>query len=59
MNGVMKFGAVVVMAMSAASASAQSKTITPTTITGSTSTVCPNSCTTSAAYFPLIFGVRF
>ena len=35
------------------------KTITPTTITGSTSTVCPNSCTTSAAYFPLIFGVRF
>ena len=35
------------------------KTITPTTITGTTSTVCPNSCTTSAAYFPLIFGVRF
>jgi hypothetical protein len=33
------------------------KTITPTTALGNT--VCPNSCSTSASYFPLIFGIRW
>jgi hypothetical protein len=35
------------------------KTITPATVTGTTSPVCPNSCSTSASYIPLTFGVRW
>jgi hypothetical protein len=35
------------------------KTINPTNIAGTTATVCPNGCTTNAAYFPLTFGVRW